>query len=348
MMSGKKYTRRETILVILTIVAAMLLAACQAGGKNTPAPTGSETPVEPSAEPTLQPSPTPTALVGKVILIMPGDTSGEMDATRSVLEELAAPSGWNVESLPALNTSEITPDWKIVFLPQYDAALPEALAAAPQVQFVVVSEGELNPAANLSVIRKRVENQAFMAGYLSILITPDWRTAGLFSSSESTDDVIIQAFNNGAHYFCGVCNSTYSPIMRFPVVENVDTSMDWQTAINALMDQIIYAVYVSPQIATSELFDYLVQKGEVIIGGATPPEAARSRWAATVRIDVFSALRELWPDLVIGQGGKSVDSKVVIEDINEEFYSPGRQRLVEETLQDLESGAIYPLDVPLQ
>jgi hypothetical protein len=348
MMSTKKIKRHTGFQGILTIMAILALVACQGPTVNTPSPVSIETPAVPSPEPTAPPSPTPTTLVGKVILISPDSAAAEMGETMAVLEELAAPLGWKVESRVALDLNEIAPDWKIVFVPQYDAALPEALASAPQVQFLVVSEQELTPAANLSVINKRIENQAFMAGYLSILITPDWRAAGLFSPSESTDDRIIQAFNNGAHYFCGVCNSTYSPILRFPVVETVDVNADWQPTMNALMDQIIYAAYVSPQSSAPDLIDYLVQKGEVLIGGTTPPEQARSRWAATVGIDVLAALRDLWPDLATGQGGKSVDAEVVIEDINEEFYSPGRQRLVEETLQSLEAGYIYPLDVPLQ
>ena len=35
-------------------------------------------------------------------------------------------------------------------------------------------------------------------------------------------------------------------------------------------------------------------------------------------------------------------------DIKEEFLSPGRQRLVQQTKERLESGQVYPFDVPLQ
>ena len=84
----------------------------------------------------------------------------------------------------------------------------------------------------------------------------------------------------------------------------------------------------------------------VLIGGQSPPDELRSRWAATIRLDYLAPLEQIWPQVVSGQGDHIVDTPVVIQDINEEFYSPGRQRLVEQTLRDLEAGWILPFEIP--
>jgi len=51
-------------------------------------------------------------------------------------------------------------------------------------------------------------------------------------------------------------------------------------------------------------------------------------------------VEQLWPDLVSGQGGITLPAPIVITDRNEALFSPGRQRIVDETLADLQAGYI--------
>ena len=237
------------------------------------------------------------------------------------------------------------------FLPNLADKLSEALAAAPQVQFVVVSEHELGMASNLNVIRWNVEDQAFMAGYISTLIASDWRAAALLPSEEPAASTLEQAYLNGGHYFCGICNSYYAPIKRFPLSTRLPAGSDaayWQTVYTELQNNVIYVFYVAPDVAEPDLLRFLAQQSMILVGGKTPPDEVRSQWAVTVSQDLQTPLINLWGDLLNGIGGQQVNAEVVLSDLNENYLTTGKQRLIEEVRQALLDGKIYPLDVPLQ
>jgi hypothetical protein len=55
---------------------------------------------------------------------------------------------------------------------------------------------------------------------------------------------------------------------------------------------------------------------------------------------VIEAIENAWPQLTSGQGGITVQSPLGIEDVDPGLLSPGKQRLVEQTLSDLQAGLI--------
>ncbi len=336
-------------IILFFTLAGLLLTGCDAGNQTETASTDLPAIITPSETNEPQPTPTQTPEPGKLIVIA-NTSSGQIWAeVKGKAAELAASSGFIYEERPSLQVSEIAADWKVVILLAYDPVLSDALAAAPHVQFIVFSEQDLGMAPHLNVVRLRWEYQAFMAGYLSILITPDWRVSGLFSPDE-TGARKEEAYLNGGHYYCGICNSILSPIARFPLTGRITADASagaWQTEIETLMGKILYSMYVSPESANPEMLAYLAQSGLVLIGGETPPDELRSRWAATVRLDLVTALEQIWTMTLSGEGGNIVDTPVLITDINEDFFSPGRQRLVEETHQELIDGWINPLDVAM-
>lgn len=350
----KDHYFRVYLFPLYIIFFVMFAAACTSSdAKITPTQGEQEAVIEsdptPQMEPTLTSSP---VLPSRVILVIHQGIDQQLaQQVQVVLAELASASGFSMEVKGSLQIAEITPEWKMVFLLSHEPALSEALAAAPQVQFVVISSVDLGMAPNLSVIREKQEYQAFVAGYLTIVIAPDWRAVAILPLDLPNSPLIEETFLNGGHYFCGICNSVYSPIIRFPIVERLSQNSDaatWQAAIDEMLKNIIYVAYIAPESSSPEMLVYLAQKGLVLVGGETPPDEVRHRWAATVLLDVVSPLRELWPDLVAGQGGKVLSSRVVITDINEDFFSPGRQRFVEKMKENLESGRVYPFNVPLQ
>lgn len=331
-------------------VLLLLLSACSSPAQPEPAPSETPPAALPSETSTVEPSPTPTPPPGKVVLVSGGSSGYDLAAFSQQLSALAAQAGLIYEERAALQASEIGSDWRVVVFASDDPVVSEALGAHPGVQFLVVSDHELGMAGNLSVIRLRWDYQAFLAGYLSILITPDWRTGGLFPPDDP-GSLQAQAFVNGAQYFCGICASKLSPIVRFPVTAWLAGSADpltRQAEVDALMSNILYVMYVAPGSSNPDLLADLAQRNLVLVGGEPPQEGMQPRWAASVVLDPTAALAEVWPEILAGQGGKAVDAPVLVRDINEDFFSIGRQRLVEETLQELQAGWVYPLDVPVQ
>jgi hypothetical protein len=60
----------------------------------------------------------------------------------------------------------------------------------------------------------------------------------------------------------------------------------------------------------------------------------------TIQPDILKAIQNAWPDLVAGKGGITVQSPLGLADIDPTLLSPGKQRLVEQTLGDLQAGLI--------
>ena len=338
---------RCTALMIVAL--SLLFTAC-----NGPSPAQKETqlPAEIAATITPQPTETPSPIPQIAVLVhQPDFDQRQIDEARIVLEELAASAGMQVEVRSSIQPSDVTEQWKLVFLLSSPANLEEIVTTNPQTQFVAVSPVDYQPYGNLTIIRPRPSHQAFIAGYTTILAATDWRSAAILPSDEPDGLTIWEAFLNGAHYFCGRCNSIYSPIVSFPLTATLPSNSDitaWQAAVDEMQFSYIYAIYVAPEIASPDLLYSLASEGIILVGGQTPPDEVRPLYAATVRYDAPSTLRELWPTVIAGQGGITVNTLIQVTDVNPELLSPGRQRLIQETMQLLKDGWVSPLSPAMQ
>ena len=210
---------------------------------------------------------------------------------------------------------------------------------------------DLPSVSNLSVVRVRNEYKSFLAGYLMELIAPDRRAAALLPSDTSLGMALEETFKNGGYYYCGICNTYYSPYVSFPLVTSLPASTDmgtWLYAADEMMKNYVYAMYIAPEIANGDLLYSLAMKGLILVGGNTPPAELRERWAGTIYLDIPTPLAELLQSVAAGQGGTVIDAPIQLKDVNPDLLSLGRQRLMESTAEDLYKGLIYPFTPPLE
>jgi hypothetical protein len=349
-MTQHPFSLKQSFIGLCLFFLCISLAACKApltpqAENSTPtAAQATEVPVVPTA--TLIPP------HGQVILVAPPEADAlRVEAFKSVLADLAQGANLDFKVLPGLQKEEITPQVRVVVGTSLLNNLPDLLAAAPQVQFIMVSSGDVGASPNMTIIHLAGERQSFIGGMLAETIAPDWRAAGLFSPDEPQGSSMEDAFRRGAGYFCGICNPVNGPVVRFPLTARLSAIGDagvFQPVIEELRQKVINVVYVDPASSSPELLTYLAEQGLTLIGGQTPPVNVQARWAATVQLDPALVLKTVWDDVLGGKGGKTVYASLKLDNINPELLSPGRQALVEKTIQDLESGAIYPFSVPLQ
>jgi len=337
-------------LLALLAVLSLILAAC---GLLAPAATPTAVPPTPvPATTTPEPTATPTPLPDRVVLVAaPEADVALLEALRPVVQELAGSAGLEVDERPGLQPNEISAGMKVVILPAAPANLNELLAAGSQTQFAVFSSTALESAVNLSVVHYAAENQAFIAGYLATLIAGDWRSAGLLPNDGLLGGRLPEAFENGGQYYCGICSPQNGPYVRFPLSAGLPASAspaEWQAAVQTLQPSVIYVYYVAPEAASPELLTLLSQQEVLLLGGKTPADAFRPRWAGTVKLDAAAPLREIWPALIEGKGGQSTAAALQITDVQPGLLSPGRQSNAEQVYQKLAEGLINPLDIPLQ
>ena len=109
---------------------------------------------------------------------------------------------------------------------------------------------------------------------------------------------------------------------------------------NTLIDSAVETAYIAPGVADDTLYEHLAASGINLIGTTAPPPGLGSNWIATIGADFQSALRAAWPGLVDDQDGNSFPVNLTITNINPDLFSPGRQRLVEKMLTEINAGFI--------
>lgn len=335
---------------VLLILGCLMLLACSPPAPETPAPvTPSPVVMEPTdtVEPSEAPSPPPTLSTGVVVLLaQPGADSGLLEGIQAILEELAASEGLNFRIETSLDLSEIENDLRILVALPPDPGLESLATAVPGVQFVGIGITGLEPGNNLSVISaqgSRPDQQGFLAGYLAALVTPDWRVGALSVSDTPAGTAARQGFLNGVIFFCGLCRPTYPPYLPYPTYAELPSSAspsEWLAAADTLLGSSVQTIFLAPGAGDESLPLSLAQAGVNLIGSAPPPPAIKDHWVATVSVDLGPALRQLWPNLLAGNGGADLSPSIQIGDVNADLLSQGRQRLVEELMENLQGGFI--------
>lgn len=345
--------KRNPIIFLLALVS-LLLAGCGPQPAGTqPAVTPSAPAVEVSASPTVEP--TPTALPGKVLLYAPAGASAQ--PIQDVLAGLSASAGMVLENRSEIRKEEVGTEIRVIVLLAIPANLEELLAAAPQTQFLAVSSSDLPSAANLTVLRRRPESQAFLAGFIAALISPDYRAAALLPSDGPLGATLADAFVNGGKYYCGVCASGWPYNAYYPQTASLPSASDgaaWQSTLAPLFDtQMANVLYLAPETIRPEVTAYLAGKTQfdrpvLLLGEQLPAEELRPQWAASVDFDVQASLEEVWPEVSAGKGRGVIELALAVKDVNDDLLAPGRMRLVDDLLVELQAGTIYPFTLPLE
>lgn len=339
---------KRTILH-LAFLLVFLLSACSNSnptGGPTPSSLPPTTPIV-TVPPTLPPvtptaaQPTATPRPGVVLLVIP---VGADPALISILEvearDLAGADGLELRTLAALTQADLQAKPRLVVALAPLPDLAALAAAAPDVPFIAAGMDDLAPTPNLSLIRgDYLQNQAFLAGYIAAIITPDWR-AGILD----TGPAARTAFLNGVRYFCGLCKPAYPPFINYP-----QASADGLSGVPAADDLIQKAVgtaFVAPGQSTPEVLAALAKAEVNLIGGQAPSDELRPRWVVTIRVDAGAALRQAWAEAAAGRGGGEYRPGLILDNMDSGLLNPARLRLVEQVLQGLQDGTINPAAVP--
>ncbi len=330
---------RQRLIILFTVIT-VALGAC-GGGKSTAtsAPVPTNTLIIP---PTLTAAPaTPLA-----ILVVPANLDAEtLNLYQKTVYDLAQASGMRFQVWNSLTTADLDPGLKVVVALPPDPGIAALAAAAPQVQFLAINIPGITPGGNISVLGSSTQQDmaGFLAGYTAAMITDDYRIGMMMPKGNADALRALNAYAAGMVYYCGICRPfyylpwTFPQYLEIPAEENKDNYHAWA---DILINQYkVRTIYLYPDIATPDLINYLGTAGINMIGTVSP-EQRPAGWVMTIQPDVIKAIQNAWPGLISGQGGVTVQSPLGLGDIDPSLLSPGRQRLVEQTLIDLQAGRI--------
>jgi len=330
-------------LVLFCIVIVMILSAC--GAPNEPLLTATPAPTD-----TLVPPPTLTGtpVVPLTILVLPATLD---EATSNLYQktvyDLTQAAGMRFQVRNTLTAADLEPGLQIVIALPPDPGIAALAATAPNVQFLAINMSGITAGGNVSVLGGNSQSDvaAFLAGYTAALITDDYRI-GMMMPRDNADAIrAFNAFASGMTFYCGTCRPFYYLNWTFPQFIDIpatEEKKNYNAYSDILMSQYkVRTIYLYPDIATLDLETYIGTTGTLMIGTQTP-EQLPAGWVMTIQPDVVKAIQSAWPQLLSGQGGLTVQSPLGLSDIDPSLLSPGRQRLVEQMLQDLQSGFVTP------
>jgi hypothetical protein len=184
--------------------------------------------------------------------------------------------------------------------------------------------------------------QAFMAGYLSALISSDNKIAALIPEGNPSRDLLAESYVVGARFFCGLCQPIFPPYNAFPQWEALPSSLrdnEFRPTVNKYSNIGVDVVYVHGDLISPELLAYLDELDIKVVSDRAP-DIQRSNWVGTITADPTPALEALWPDLFMAAPGKRMSSAIVLTDRETGLVSEGRYRLFETMVAEIQAGLV--------
>jgi hypothetical protein len=325
-----------------------LIAAC--GMVTTPRVTPSAT-AQPSDSPTMTAttSPTPTAVQPvAVLLASPAADQALVERLQTALNDTVSRAGLRWQARQELSAGELGPEVKLVVAVPPDPGLQGLTSAAPDTQFVALGIGGLEPAPNLTTLGAdgdRPDQQGFIAGVIAAMISNDWRV-GVISVADTIDGKAARSgFLNGVGYFCGLCRPVHPPFYEYPLyieLPSTASSAEWQEAANYMVDHYAQTVYVYPGAGDESMLSSLADGGVKIISSGEAPQAASSSWVVSLTTDALPLLESQVAGLLDGSqaGGQTLSVPIQFSQVNQAVFTPGKQRLAQQVLADLQNGYI--------
>lgn len=343
---AQKHNRIYKIFTITFIILTTL--AFSACGSNDSQENSAQEELPTVEVPTATPLPP-----DRVVLVAPADTDAALLAgAQATLVELSTSSGLEFETRQEMTAAMLSADIKIVVFLYHPENLGSLAANAPNTQFAAISDLNWTPPSNVTIIRVEQNDIAFLSGYIAAILAPNYR-AGALLAAENIE--FNQAFLNGVHYYCGICAASIYPLNKYPVYSQQPASSTpeaWLAAFEEINLNKVNVLFVPQEAASAQLLSYLSAQDVALIGIQAPSVEGQSRWAATINVDKVTPLREIWPDLTAGNGGRIVNANISISDVQaltvldgSVWLSEGKLVLVNKIIQLLRKDLIYALPV---
>jgi hypothetical protein len=339
--AAQKFQAPGLILTFLCLIP-FLAAACSGPMKGLADEDRTSTPAAGAEQPTS--TTLPTLRPNRVFLageVSPSSTvwSPELE---SALLELGREKGMDFQAVGDESQLELIDGDAVLFLGGDDAVLDELASGHPGAKFLTFTQPGTtrDNVYSISLAPERKDVPAFLAGVISALITADWRV-GIISVAGEDPSREVDAFYNGARYFCGLCRQAYPPYYDYPmVIELQERSPEaLMSAMAELRSMGVETIYFATSVL-GMVQEASPEAGMRYLAGFDPPPAFAPLWVVTIAPDPERSLREAWNRAWNGEEVGSAGLVFQLRGANPAFLSEGRENFVLQVLADLNSGMI--------
>ncbi len=327
------------------LLSLILLTSCTLGAPAAGDATPSQ-PAAPTATPVPTAGPTSTPPAPLVILVVPADMNeSQSKAYQKAVYDLAQAQGYRYVVLNKLTNADLEPTLKIVVDLSPEADIASLAAAAPQTQFLAINLPGVQPGGNISVLggeAARIDQVAFIAGYIGAMITQDYHTGVLLVKDSPDASAITTAFRAGHEFYCGLCSPYAGPFEAYPLAQVVPQDAkpnEYSAYADILIRKKVETLFLQPGVDLPELLTYLPTVGVLMIGTQTPTKDVPG-WVVTLQPNYLEAMKAAFPELLAGQGGKAFPAPLSFTNANPDLFSVGKQAIARKVLDDLLAGFI--------
>lgn len=343
-----KLIKVTTLMIIVLVVFG--LSACVNSAPTQPQPTSTD-----MVEPTLFESSTPTTPVETQVI----------EESKNIFIHLENAGHFfpNQTALAQLSSTMMEQGYEVITnndLPGFDKSFSFALLFEPSQatlthfqsgnieRFLIVQENVDVTIEKPSILfEMSPADRLFIAGYLSALISNDWRVGGLFPSRNYQNTTAEKVFQNGVVYLCGRCAPTFGPIVKFPMSALLSNPEDNESTLQAYKEistSKINTLYIPSSYLFDDLVILLKQSGVTIVSDANSG-VEQSDWIDYAIVDNLS-------DLILNAMSENgAQEEFVITPVEFSVYtsvkelSPGKSNFINEMIQNLQAGFISPYQV---
>jgi hypothetical protein len=265
-----KLKNKISIVFLTLAILALSLSGCNPTVELIPTST---TPLT-TPEPTQTSPPTSTTSPPSVVFVPPDDDFLSLaEPISSTLEQLAAQSGWTFVVANPFSPDIINMQIDVIVFVEPTDEILELIDTRSDTQFIAIGVEGLAPQANLSLIGPdgfRLDQQAFLGGYIAALMTQDWRVGEILGVSEQELSTIELGFRNGMKFYCGLCLLSYPPFHNYPVFSTLDS--DWRVSIEFLQSYAVNTIFLFVHEYDLDAMDSLYESGIFLLGITSPPK----------------------------------------------------------------------------
>lgn len=338
------------VFLAALLVAGIILTACNANPPNSQTPLPAQTEAVTAAPQITVEQPSSTPPPAQVWLVVPEGAESIAEQITPWLEQKATSQNLVLEIHPPADLNNPPANLRLAIFAAPDAQTSNWTDRFPDAGLIILNDDSSEASQNVSVIRSAPIQQAFIAGFITTLVAPDFRSAALFNQNDPRLNQLQDSFQNGGRYLCGRCTPVFAPIVFFPLTGTFNPAggaPGWITSFDALHQNRLETLFLSdPVLLDPQFLETISGQNVAFVTTQTPPEEWRSQWIATLEIDLLSALEKAWENWQNGGAGASWQAGVRIADYNPDRLTEGKLNLTLKTLKELEDGWIYPLSIP--
>lgn len=334
-----KRNMRIDILFVLIIMLTVPLAACTNGGNAASTETGVVPAEVQNTEVPATATPQPSAYV------LVGPEQHVLIAIEQLVEfiaERASTDGVLFEH--ALTAEEVSRDLSIriiVWIDQPEEATRWA-GENPEAQVVAIPGPAESSLPNLLSIGQGALDSgpiAFLSGYASAVLAPDWRTA-IIADTAAEGNGMGAAFYQGSTFYCGLCRPERPPYEDYPLVLPIDPEAPaaWEGALDTLRLAGVDVLYLQGRHANEANLAAITDQGMMAI--TSTEIAGEGNLALILRYDAVLPLQQRWNAVLAGPIGGVEPLPFLLQPGGEDLVSTGRLNFIQQTGEDLTQGFI--------